>query len=242
MIPRIFHPSELASGQIIPLPEAQRHYLVRVMRLGNGQPVTLFNGDGYEWQGQISSLGPPLQITIQSGTLVVRESPLAITLVQGICRASAMDLVIQKGVELGVARMVPLICRRGRHEGGNVERWRRIAAEAAEQCGRTRLPDILPPTPWDKLPPLLTDTPRWLFWEEQGYEKHTVLSLANSHSKPPGITLIIGPEGGFCPEEVAAAQQTLACLVVGLGPRTMRCETAALTAVAALQLLWGDLS
>lgn len=231
----------MAAGQLLDLSEAQRHYVQRVMRLGVGQTVLLFNGDGQEWPARITTLGPPLRVTLQQGVANHRESPLAITLVQGMARGQAMDWVVQKGVELGVARILPLVCQRGRHEGGNVERWLRIAAEAAEQCGRPRLPEIHAPRPWSGLPPLLDDAPRWLFWEEP-QENATLTTLARATTKPTAITLFIGPEGGFSREEVTNAQHTLGCQVVGLGPRILRTETAALTAIAALQLLWGDLS
>ncbi|MBF0611655.1 MAG: 16S rRNA (uracil(1498)-N(3))-methyltransferase [Magnetococcales bacterium] len=241
MIPRLFKPLPLTEGATILLEEKERHYLIRVMRLTVGQSVILFNGRGEQWQARIDHAGPPLRLVLETALPVVRESPLAITLVQGLAKGPALEWVIQKGVELGMAAMIPLICERGRHDDGNPQRWGRIAAEAAEQCGRSLVPPIHPPTRWQNLADLLPDGPRLIFWEEEG-GKSSLPSLLRTLEPPATITLIVGPEGGFSSQEVMTACQHLGCQKVGLGPRILRTETAAITALAALQLYWGDLA
>ncbi|MEO5372447.1 MAG: 16S rRNA (uracil(1498)-N(3))-methyltransferase [Magnetococcus sp. DMHC-1] len=221
------------------------HYLLRVLRLPQGAEVCLFDGSGGEWDGILLSVVTPVTIQLLRHRTGERESPLAITLVHGLSRPAAMDMVIQKGVELGVATIVPLITRRSvsrpdaRQSANKSERWQRIAMEASEQCGRTRVPHIHPPTSWDRLAELTPVGLRLLFWEEE----RQGMRLRSLDSPPHGspLTLLTGPEGGLDAEEVAFAREKLGFLAVGLGPRILRTETAALAVLTMVQTLWGDM-
>lgn len=242
MIPRLYLESDtpLATGQTRPLEREPGHYLTRVLRLRPGGELRLFDGRGGEWQATLIRTEPHCLLNIGAHLPCSRESPVAITLVQGLIKPNAMELVIQKSVELGVNRILPLLARRSvDRPRERPDRWRRIAIEAAEQCGRDRVAEILPPTPWEALPNLLAEGPRILFWEEARHDSLTALLPASP--PPTHLTLLVGPEGGFHPEEAAFAQARLGCGLAGLGPRVLRAETAALAALTAAQLLWGDL-
>ncbi len=243
MIPRLYWPHPLQVGQRLDPDAEWQRYLLRTLRLGPGAPMILFTGlDGGEWQAALVSQSPA-QMEVLAFLPCHRESPLAITLVQGVAKPDAMELVIQKGVELGVARIIPLLCRRSASNAGGQltanrqRRLHRIAIEAAEQSGRIRIPEILEPLPWSRLGEGLPSGPRWLFWEQ---------SRASSalHRLPhPGesVTVLVGPEGGLEPQEEAFAREHLGFATLGLGPRILRTETAGLVVVAACQLFWGDM-
>lgn len=243
MVPRLYLPQPLRSGErIAPDREALR-YLTRTLRLRPGGELTLFNGvDDGEWSARLVEEGGETWLEVLGFRAVAAESPLAVTLVLGVTKGDALEWVVQKGTELGVAAVIPLISRRSvrRPEAASAanrqRRWRRIAEEAAEQCGRVRVPEIHPPSTWEALPGLLPPGPRLLFWEE-ARDGRTLGDL-----DPPGaaLSLLVGPEGGFDREEVAWARTALHCAVLGLGPRILRAETAAIGVTTACQLLWGD--
>ncbi|MEO5349637.1 MAG: 16S rRNA (uracil(1498)-N(3))-methyltransferase [Magnetococcus sp. YQC-3] len=223
--------------------ETEHRYLLRTLRLQVGAPVTLFTGlDEGEWQTALSTLAPA-QLEVLAFSVTRPESPLSITLVQGVAKADAMELAVQKAVELGVARIIPLLCQRSASNAGGAltdnrqRRLRRIAVEAAEQSGRIRVPEVTDPLSWKQLATHLPPGPRLLFWEQAGQQPR-LPSLAEPGST---LTLLVGPEGGLEPHEESFARDGLGFVTLGMGPRILRTETAALAAVAACQLLWGDM-
>ncbi|MEO5363286.1 MAG: 16S rRNA (uracil(1498)-N(3))-methyltransferase [Magnetococcus sp. DMHC-8] len=243
MIPRLYWSQPLQTGARVLPDDGMQRYLQRTLRLGPGAPVVLFTGlDGGEWHGVLTD-HRPAQIEVLHFTADQRESALAITLVQGVAKPDAMELVVQKAVELGVERIIPLLCRRSASNAGGeltanrLRRLGRIAIEAAEQCGRTRVPTIGAPCSWESLTAHLPPGPRWLFWE-QGRA-----SIALRQQPHPGerLTLLVGPEGGLEAQEVSDARESLGFVTLGLGPRIVRTETAALAVIAACQVLWGDM-
>ena len=244
MIPRLFSPQPLTPLGVLALDGDAHRYLTRTLRLGPGAPLVLFDsGNNGEWDARILDSGPPLRVETLRFRPLNRESPLVVTLVQAMVRSNAMEIVVQKGVELGVAAVIPLYCQRSvvrptvRAETNKTRRWQKIAAEAAEQCGRTCVPTIHPPLSWAALGSHLPLGPRWLFWEAA-----TARPAWRSLPSPDAaVTLLVGPEGGLTTEEVAMARDLLGFRTLGLGPRILRTETAALTAMAACHLLWGDL-
>jgi 16S rRNA (uracil1498-N3)-methyltransferase len=171
------------------------------------------------------------------------ESPLPITLAQGISRGERMDITLQKAVELGAARIAPLVTSycQVRLEGERLERrhrhWLGIIVAACEQCGRTRLPELLP----------AMTLAEWLAAETAADELRIVLdhqaerSFAQIEAAPRALTLLVGPEGGLEDTEIEAAQRA-GYQGLRLGPRVLRTETAGLVALTAMQLRWGDLS
>ena len=241
-IPRVFVEQPLHPGRTVLLPEQAGEHIVRVLRLERGHPLILFNGDGSECDAALVSLARrAVAAEIVATRAVERESPLALTLAQGIARGEKMDWILQKATELGVARIVPLVTERTevRLDEDRVERrmghWSSVIAGACEQSGRVRLPLLEPPQRVD----------RWLagLAEDAGLRLALVpggdTTLRALPALPHGAIVCVGPEGGFSDTDVAMLRHS-AFLALALGPRILRTETAGIAALAALQALHGD--
>jgi 16S rRNA (uracil1498-N3)-methyltransferase len=241
MSPRFHCPFPLASGALVDLPDEAAHHATKVLRLVEGDAVILFDGRGGEWTGRLGRVGKAVTVQLTEFAAVDRESPLLVTLAQGLPAADKMDWIMQKGVELGVAAFRPLASRRSviRLAGERLERrvahWQAVAVAACEQCGRNRVPPVAP----------LVDLPH--FFGEPRADRELRLILApgaacrlSALPRPDGpVTLLVGPEGGFEAGELAAAQLA-GFQPISLGPRVLRTETAGLATLAALMALWGD--
>jgi len=241
-VARFFVDPPLESGVHIALPERAAHHAARVLRLRVGDALTLFDGRGGEYAGVIADLARD-SLTVEVGAWheVERESPLAITLAQGISSAERMDLTIQKAVELGVASIQPLATEKSvvrldaQRVASRLAHWRRTVVSACEQCGRNRLPEVRAPISIVELCDATRDAPaKWLL----APEAQTRLRDA-AHGLGKGLVMAAGPEAGF------SAAETAALLAAGyaqvhLGPRILRTETAALAAIAALNAIAGD--
>lgn len=242
--PRFFCPMPLATGVSADLPEGAARHAARVLRLGVGDDLTLFDGRGGEYAARIASVDRArVGVEVLAWHDRECESPLPITLVQALQAGEKMDMTVQKAVELGVARIVPAISRRsvvrldGERAVRRVEHWRGVAASACEQCGRNRVPEVH----------ALVGLERWLaqpgpagalrLMLAPGAE-HTLATLAPPSAGVP-IELLIGAEGGLAPEEMQAAAQA-GFVPIRLGPRVLRTETAGLAALAAIHARWGD--
>ncbi len=236
---RLFCDFPLAIGENIELPkDAARH--IMVLRLSAGDTLTLFNGLGGEYQARITRIDRQRVTTeIVSHSSREAELPYRITLAQGIPEATKMDWIIEKSVELGVSDIIPLAAQRSvvRLDNDRAEkrlsRWQAIAISAAQQCGRNRLPHIASPVGTGEYLRQTTPSPRILF----SPRATETLSEWVRHQKPQDITLMIGPEGGFSPEEENMAEQQ-GVTFLSMGPRILRTETAGLAAVAAINALW----
>src|SRR5262245_50826036 len=226
------------------LPPPQAHHLVHVLRLNAGDALTVFNGDGSERSAVITRITRgEVAVLVEDVHAVVRESPLNLTLVQGISRSSRMDYTVQKAVELGVARIEPVLTRRGvvRLNAADARRkvthWQAVAIAACEQCGRNRIPDIAKVRTLDD----------WLSqWSARIHADCGLLldpgatrRLSELSRPAERIALVAGSEGGLTEEEHRAVERR-GLTPVKLGPRVLRTETAALAALAAIQALWGD--
>ena len=232
----------LAAGTELDLPAAAIEHVVRVLRLTAGDAVTLFNGDGHDYAATLLSAGRgAARVRIASQLANAAESPLPLTLAQGIARGDKMDLIVQKATELGAARVVPLITERSevRLDAARAAKrhahWRAVAASACEQCGRSRVPDILPALPlaaW--LAALAGDGALRL-----ALLPVATLSLRACQPPAAGAVLVIGPEGGLGARDVEALGAA-GFAGLRLGPRILRTETAGIAALAALQALHGD--
>ena len=240
---RLYVEGKLATGGRLRLSGPAAVHARRVLRLGAGDAVTAFNGDGSDYPGTILGLhGSELEIEVQSRIAARPESPLAITLVQGVARGERMDLVIQKATELGVAAIQPVLTLRSvvKLDAAAAARkqahWRGVVIAACEQCGRARLPEVAEPlalTQWLQHPP--APGLRRIQLALEGRE-----SLTRVASGATAVELLIGPEGGLEATEQEDAERA-GYLRALLGPRVLRSETAAITALAVLQASQGDL-
>ncbi len=232
-------PERIAGDRAALHPEA-RHYLADVLRLAPGAAVEVFDGAGASWEARIE---PGYEVLALGPRRTAAPAPAAIWLLVALAKGEKLDLVVQKATELGAARIAPFAAERSvvrlAAEKGEerARRWRRIAEEAARQCGRADLPEVPPPAPLrqalDAAPPGYA---RILFHPEGGAP---VARLAPAPAA--GYVAVVGPEGGLAPDEVRACEEAGA-VRASLGPRTLRAETAAIAAVALLQARFGDLS
>ena len=238
-IPRIFVDRPLVVGDSLTLPDGPARHLLQVLRLVEGAPFVLFNGDGRDYPARLSDRSRAGAVAaIEGAGEPEPESRLAIHLALGISKGERMDYALQKAVELGVERLTPLFTERSqvRLDGPRLERrlehWRGILIGACEQSGRRRLP-VLDPA---------VNLSQWLATGSRGgllLDPLAPLTLTALPAPETGVTLLIGPEGGLSPRERdEAARQGFQG--VRLGPRILRTETAPLAAIAVIQALWGD--
>ncbi|EJF71536.1 16S ribosomal RNA methyltransferase RsmE [Pseudomonas sp. Ag1] len=220
------------------LPEAQAHYISRVLRMSEGDPVQLFDGSGQEFRASLLEVGKKRVVVQVTETFAGQvESRLQIHLGQGLSRGERMDWAIQKATELGVNEITPIFSDRcevrlkDERADKRLQHWRQVAISACEQCGRSRVPVIHPPL-------LLAD---WLKQAEADLKLvlHPVAEPLVSHAKPGSLAFLIGPEGGLTDGEVETAQGA-GFHAARLGPRVLRTETAPVVALAVAQQLWGD--
>lgn len=238
-VPRLYVDAALAAGARVTLPDEVAHHAVTVLRLRDGEPVTLFNGQGGEYEARLRVAGRGALAELGEHRAVERESPLAVTLVQGVSSADRMDFAVQKAVELGVAALQPLQTARsivrlaGEREEKKLAHWRRVVAAACEQCGRNRIPPVAAPlsvpehcaAPGEGLKLLLSPS--------------AGARLAEAARGAARLSLAVGPEAGFSDDEEGLLLRA-GYVAVSLGPRTLRTETAGPAALAALNALAGD--
>jgi 16S rRNA (uracil1498-N3)-methyltransferase len=239
---RVYVEAELTGGTRGLVSGNAANHIARVLRLGVGDALTLFDGRGGEYASRIEGLRKDaVEVAVGEHVAIERESPLALTLAQGVSRGERMDWVMQKATELGVQRIVPLITKRSvvRLDPGQAQKklqhWRGIIIASCEQCGRNRLPQLAAPRDLQEfLGSEATTGAMRLLLSPIGSLRIGAIKLVQK------FTVLIGPEGGLAPEE---AQAAIAQGFVGvqLGPRVLRTETAAIAALAALQQALGDL-
>ncbi len=233
-------PDAVRDGRVV-LDADETHHIRRVLRLRVGDVVRAMDGLGHEWTVRLTALGARAEGDILEAGAPAPESPLHLTLAQGLPKGDKLDTVVRMSTELGVAAIVPLLSARSvsRAEAGAARRarWERVAREAAKQCGRAVVPTVAAPSSladW-----LATRDPSALLvclWERES----TPLSERLPVRAPARAAVVVGPEGGLADDEVDALRGAGA-IVAGLGPRLLRTETAGPVAVALLQARWGDL-
>jgi 16S rRNA (uracil1498-N3)-methyltransferase len=243
-IHRIHTAQALQPGREVLLEDSSSHYLSRVLRVGAGDSVVLFNGDGHDYVAAV--LRPArrqLALRVDSRLPGLAEPPVAITVVQAVSRGERMDQTLQKCTELGAAAFQLLLSERvevrlgGDKLGKRMEHWRGVIVAACEQCGRARVPELFAPITLAAWLERATGAPR-LVLDPQASEP-----LARALADPgplAAVELAVGPEGGFCEFELAE-MRAHGTRPVSLGPRTLRTETAAPAALAVLQSVLGDL-
>lgn len=239
-----FHvPGPLSPGAETSLPPDTAHHAIRVLRLAVDDAVTLFDGSGGEYLGRVTAVARgQVRVLASIHRPVERESPVRVTLVQGISSSERMDYTVRKCVELGVARVVPVFTRRsvvklGPERGARRrQHWQQLCVSACEQCGRNLVPLVEEPVDFD----------HWLADLGPPSAQEPRLTLAasaemalKSLTAPAAALLLVGPEGGLDRTELAMARSR-GFQEARLGPRILRTETAAVAALAAIQALWGD--
>jgi len=234
---RFFIDAPLSLGEH-ELPEAQAHYIGRVLRMTEGDGLQLFDGSGHEFRGTLLEVGKKrVRVQLDETFAGQTESPLRIHLGQGLSRGERMDWAIQKATELGVTEITPIVSERCevRLKDDRAEKrqahWQQIAVSACEQCGRSVVPVIHPPMPLGE----------WLKRSDAELKLvlHPVAEPLTSHAKPGTLAFLIGPEGGLNDAEVDQAQDA-GFHAARLGPRVLRTETAPVVALSVAQQLWGD--
>jgi 16S rRNA (uracil1498-N3)-methyltransferase len=256
-MPRLYvDPARMAEEMVVVSGEDHR-YLTRVLRLGLNDVITLFDGQGREADAIVARVGPrALELRVELRRTAASIGRPTVTLIQALTKGEKLDFIVQKATELGVGRVIPATSARavprlelaralGRHA-----RWQKIARDAARQSGRSDVPEVQPITPLvTALKSASAEGLRIFLWE--GAKQHPLREAlgplvtgatagAAPAQKPPQITLAVGPEGGFAEEEVVAARE-IGFTLAGLGPRTLRAETAPLAALAILGFVLGDL-
>jgi 16S rRNA (uracil1498-N3)-methyltransferase len=232
-LPRLFVRRPLSEGAAVALDAAQANYLGNVMRLGAGAELLVFDGQTGEWLARIAQAGKKrMTLVVETRT---REPEIIpdVWLAFAPVKRAGTDWLVEKATEIGAARLIPVMTRRTVAERVRLDRLEAIAVEAAEQCGRTRLPQIVDPLLLSRFVEELDPTRHFYFADETGGAP-----VSSSYQDGPAV-ILVGPEGGFAPEErdfLLGAGAT----AVSLGPRILRAETAALAALSAYMALAGD--
>jgi len=232
----IFVSPDVLSAEEVKIAGSQAKHL-SVLRVKKGEIIKAFDGLGYKYDCKILHIKKNIFVVTKLNKVpCTAESPVSITLVQGIAKGDKMDLIIQKATELGVNNIIPLITDRSmvKHTT-KVERWRKIALSAAEQSCRGKIPEINEPLSFDRF---LEKRHIGIIFYEEGKKrnlKHTLKNFKDSKD----ISLLIGPEGGFSKAEVDAAVEK-GFIEASLGPRVLRTETAAIKAISIIQYEIGD--
>jgi 16S rRNA (uracil1498-N3)-methyltransferase len=239
---RFFAPPEQWAQDWVVLDREETHHLARVLRLPVGARVAVCDGRGRAAAALVRDLNSEgAVLTLEQEMSLQAESPLKVTLGVGLAKGEAVDQVVRQATEMGVQRLIPFVSLYSEkitpeRAARRLARWQRQAQESLKSCQRLFLPEISP----------VQDFPAVLQGPEEGkflcYEADRGGGLMSPlhRSRPADVRVLIGPEGGFTPEEVAQAQEA-GFTVVSLGPRRLRVETAALIALAILQYSWGDL-
>lgn len=233
--PRLFVKDELSVGAQVSLEGPPAHYLARVMRVGAGDAVILCDDLTGEWAAKAVEAGKR-SVTLEAVEhLRAREAVPDFWLCPALLKKDRFDLVLEKATELGVARIAPLVTRRCVADKLNSERAAKIVTEAAEQCARTALPEVADPVALDALLRDWPETRTLFFADELGGEP-----AARAFARPGPAALLTGPEGGFDDAERAAIRAHPQAVPIGLGPRILRGETAAIAATALWMGVTGD--
>ena len=237
---RLYFPDEVPVHGELTAPAAAAHHLVNVLRARAGEDLVLFDGRGHEYDAVIERIDKTgVVLRVGDARAVDRESPLAVTLAQGISSGERMDYTVQKAVELGIAAIQPLATERSvvrldsARAAKRVAHWQAIVIAACEQCGRNQVPRVAP----------VMSLGAWLGRSEAAVKltlDPRAPTALRALARPEGrVSLLVGPEGGLSERERSDAGHA-GFVPVRIGPRVLRTETAALATLAAMQTLWGD--
>ena len=248
MPPRFFAPGADAAGSVVTLPEDEAQHLTRVLRLGPGDRVSVFNGHGAEFDSLVETIGRDgVSVRLTGPREPAPEPALKVTIAQAVLKGERMDDVVRDAVMIGAAAIRPIVTERTEvslatlEKGRRRERWERIAVSSAKQCGRAVVPPIEAPATLDALVQTLLgswlDGPALLFVEPAA--SGAGVRFGELDVDPPkAVTLVIGPEGGWTAQEIESA--CAVCRPVVMGGRTIRADAMAVVALAALFAKWGE--
>lgn len=235
-IPRLFTDAALAEGAEFPAAEGQGAYLSQVLRKRPGDALRLFNGRDGEWDGTLLAVARDRAMLRAERRLAPQRGVPEVTLLVAVLKRDAMEAAVQAAVELGVARIVPVLAARSVPDRVNVARLGLIAREASEQCERMEVPQIAPPIGLAAALDVWGNAPLFVAAERRGARP---LPAAIAGCRPPA-GLLIGPEGGFTGPELDAALSRAFVVPVTLGPRILRARTAVAAALAIVMASAGD--
>jgi 16S rRNA (uracil1498-N3)-methyltransferase len=240
---RVYVDAPVTAGKRLVVAGSAANHIARVLRLRSGDSLTVFDGSGGEFGARVEEFRKEaVVVSVEEHRTLDRESPLSLTLAQGVSRGERMDWIIQKATELGASRIVPVFTKRSvvrlddKQAQRKLQHWRAIAVSACEQCGRNRLPDLVTPVDFfDVLPATFSPAETRLLLSPTGD-----LRIDDLKEVGNGITVLIGPEGGLEDVEHEAAIAA-GFKAVRMGPRVLRTETAAIAALTIIQRYFGDL-
>ena len=244
---RFFAPALDPGDEAVDLPREEAEHLTRVLRLGVGDTVAVFDGRGREFLAKVAAAERrDVRVQLVSRIDAAAEPSVPITLAQAVLKADKMDDVVRDAVMLGVAAIQPIVSKRTEStvaalmRTARVERWRRVALASVKQSRRATLPEVRTPL---TLETYLDEPPadvRLMLVEPAADAETTSVSVLQQRPAPRDASLLVGPEGGWTPEECTAARQAGVELVT-LGQRTLRADAVPIAAISVLQFLWGDL-
>jgi 16S rRNA (uracil1498-N3)-methyltransferase len=236
--PRLFVEAPLKAGAVLPLDRAQAHYLTTVLRRKSGAGVLVFNGRDGEWSAALES--QKRDVVLRLGAKV-RDQTAATDLhyLFAPLKSARLDYMVQKAVEMGAARLQPVLTRHGQVTRINRERMRANAIEAAEQCGILSIPDIAAPAEFFRLLAAREPSRAIVFCDEDADVANPLAALSAVPPHTP-LAVLVGPEGGFAEDERAALLKLPNVVRIALGPRILRADTAAVAALALVQAVVGD--
>ncbi|MBE9567205.1 MAG: 16S rRNA (uracil(1498)-N(3))-methyltransferase [Proteobacteria bacterium] len=240
-ITRLYHPDDLICGETTVLDSNSSNHLIRVLRSKTGTDIILFNGDGHDYLCATLDDNPKkTTVLINSRIRIDNESNLSITLIQGLSRQDRMETTIQKSVELGVNRIIPVLSQRSNvrlnknNQQKKHEHWLKVCISACEQSGRSIIPEVAEILSLDEIRPLLNKNA-----QRFTLNPDASTSFKNIDSEEQDIEIFIGPEGGLTEEEIYFLKEN-DFEDIRFGPRILRTETAGPAVISAIQMLWGD--
>lgn len=240
---RVFVPEASQTGEQLELPPEEAAHVSRVLRLRAGDPLRVFNGRGGEWAATVTArTRATVTVGLAEPVASARETRVRYAVALAVLKGDGTDDAIRDAVMMGVSELRPFVSARSdvaalaALRGARLDRWTRVAASSAKQCGRAVVPAIAEPVELETL--ARAPTPGLRLWLVEPAVARVPLTLADL-AAPEAATLAVGPEGGWAPEEVALAERE-GWLLVGLGGRTLRATSAPLAALAACQAVWRD--
>jgi len=244
---RFYAPALDPGDETVALPREEAEHLTKVLRLGNGDTVAVFDGRGHEYSARVTSaVRREVRVQIVSRLEPAAESRVGLTLAQAILKGDKMDDVIRDAVMLGAAAIQPIVTRRSETtvaallKGARVERWRRVALASVKQSRRAVLPEIRMPLTLDVALVEPATALRMMLVEPTAAANVEPIRVLQHVAPPADATVFVGPEGGWAPEEWASASAH-GVRLMSLGPRTLRADAVPVAAISVLQFLWGEL-